>query len=178
MLGLPNGIVRLVMYIPEWQQYFEQEKCLLQAALGDFILDIQHVGSTSIPGMIAKPIIDIDITVANYETAWKCILPIERVGFEYKGDNGIPRSYYFVKGEPPQYHLHIYEAGSTPWQNQIFFRDYLIEHHELAWDYAELKMKLAERYPEDRPGYLAGKSEFIEWVLRLARVEYKNNKSA
>jgi len=178
MLGLPDGIVRLEPYSPEWQRYYEHEKILLEAALGDSILDIQHVGSTAIEGMIAKPIIDIDVTVENYEDAGKCIVPIEKVGYMYKGDNGIPCSYYFVKGIPAQYHLHLYETGSLPWQNQIYFRDYLIENPGEARRYAELKVALAALYPQNRPAYLAGKASFIERIMEKVRDMHKAEQSA
>jgi len=169
MIGLERGAVRLAPYATEWQRRFQEEKVLLQAAIGQCVLDIQHVGSTSIPGMIAQPIIDIGIAVTSFEEARLCIQPIEQLGYEYRGELGIPRRHYFVKGDPRTYHLHINKIGSRDWENQVLFRDTLIQHPQLAEEYAALKVDLAQRYPTDREAYLDGKAPFIERVLLMAR---------
>lgn len=169
MIGLERGVVRLAPYAPEWQRCFEAEKTRLQAAIGQYVLDIQHVGSTSIPGMIAKPIIDIGIAVTSFEEARVCIQPIELLGYEYRGDLKIPRRHYFVKGDPRTYHLHMNEIDSRDWENHVLFRDTLIQHPHLAAEYAVLKADLAQRHPTDRDAYLDGKAPFIERVLRMAR---------
>ena len=171
MVGLEKDTVRLIPYTDEWTRLFEEEKSLLQTAVGKFVLDIQHVGSTSIPGMLAKPIIDIAIAVRNFENAHICIKPIEQIGYEYRGENGIPRRHFFVKGKPRTLHIHMNELGSRDWNNQIIFRDYLTRHPNIAKKYAELKTELAKRYPTDRQSYLDGKSPFIERILQLARSE-------
>jgi GrpB-like predicted nucleotidyltransferase (UPF0157 family) len=171
MLGLEKGTVRLVPYTREWQRLFEEEKSRLQAAVGKYVLDIQHVGSTSILGMSAKPIIDIAIAVNNFEEAGVCIRPIEQLGYEYRGENSIPRRHFFAKGNPRTHHIHINEIGSHDWNDQIIFRDYLTQCPETAKEYAELKVELAQRYPTDRQSYLDGKAPFIERVLQLARSE-------
>ena len=98
----------------------------------EYVLDIQHVGSTSIPGMIAKPIIDIAIAVKNFEEASVCIEPIERLGYEYKGEFGIPRRHYFTKGNPRTHHIHMNEISSHDWSDQITFRNYLLQHQAMA----------------------------------------------
>jgi GrpB-like predicted nucleotidyltransferase (UPF0157 family) len=150
---------------------FKEEAARLQAALGKDVFDIQHVGSTSIPGMAAKPIIDIAIAVRNIEEASVCIAPVEELGYEYKGENGIPGRLFFAKGNPRTHHIHINEMGGRNWNNQISFRDYLILRPEIASEYAQLKLELAQRYPTDRQSYLACKAPFIERVLRLANSE-------
>ncbi len=147
---------------------FKEEKCRLQAVVGPYVLDIQHVGSTAIPGMVAKPILDIAIAVRNFEEARVCIQPIEQLGYEFKGELGIPRRHFFVKGEPRTHHVHMNELGSQDWNNQIDFRDFLIQHPETAEEYARLKLALAQRFPTDRQSYLDGKAPFIEQVLQLA----------
>lgn len=156
-------------YYAEWQQLFEEEKARLQLAIGKHVLDIQHVGSTSIPNMPAKPIIDIGIAVDDYDAASVCVEPIQQMGYLYKGENGVPRRHYFRKGEPCTNHLHINEIDSEGWENQILFRDYLIQHPEKAADYALLKTTLAKKYPQDRKSYLDGKELFIQDVLHFAR---------
>jgi len=170
MIGLERGVVRLVPYTIEWQRCFEEERVLLQAVIGQYVLDIQHVGSTSIPGMIAKPIIDIGIAVTSFEEARVCIPPIEELGYEYRGELGIPRRHYFVKGDPRTHHLHMSEINSQAWGNLVLFRDALIQHPHLAEEYAKLKAGLAQQYPTDRGEYVDRKAPFIERVLRMARV--------
>ncbi|HSB66638.1 MAG TPA: GrpB family protein [Anaerolineales bacterium] len=169
MLGLEKGQVRLVPYAPEWKLYFEREKAALQEALGSRVLDIQHVGSTSIPGMIAKPIVDIAIAVVDFEEARECVPLVEELGYEYKGEFGIPRRHYFVKGDPRLFHLHMSEMIGLEWQNTLLFRDYLRHHPAVAEEYALLKQQLAEKYPQDREAYLNGKTDFIEHVLNQCR---------
>ena len=168
MIGLEEDAVRLTPYDKDWERLFREEKSRLQIAVGLFVLDIQHVGSTSIPGMIAKPIIDIAIAVESFEEAHVCIKPIERLGYRYRGENNIPRRHFFVKGNPRTYHIHINEIGSCDWNDQISFRDYLRRHHDIASRYAELKLELAQRYPTDRQAYSESKSPFIKHVLQLA----------
>ena len=169
MIGLERGVVRLAPYTAEWRRLFEAEKALLQAAIGPHVLDIQHVGSTAIPGMVAKPIIDIGIAVTSFEGARVCIQPIEQLGYEYRGEHGIPRRHFFVKGEARTHHLHMNEINSREWQNQVLFRDYMMQHSGLADEYATLKAQLAQRYRTDREAYLDGKAPFIERVLEMAR---------
>lgn len=170
-LGLEKGRVRLMPYAPEWKLYFEREKAALQQVLGSKILDIQHVGSTSIPGMLAKPIIDIAIAVIDFEEAKACIPFVESLGYEYKGEFGIPHRHYFVKGDPRLFHIHMSEISSHEWQNTLLFRDYLRHHPAVAEEYAQLKQQLAMQFPQDREAYLNGKTAFVERVLQLAKVE-------
>ncbi len=169
ILGLEKGVVRLVPYTPEWKKYYDQEKNSLQGILGSTVLDIQHVGSTSIAGMPSKPIIDIAIAVADFERARVCIPLIEWLGYEYKGEFGIPRRRYFVKGNPRTFHIHMSEITSDEWQNTLLFRDYLRRHPDLSDEYAELKYELALQYPADREAYLEGKADFIRGIIRLAK---------
>ena len=169
MIGLETGVVRLVPYTAEWARLFEEEKALLRVAIGQHVLDIRHVGSTSIPGMVAKPIIDIGIAVVSFEEARVCIPPVEELGYEYRGEFGIPRRHYFVKGNPRTHHIHMNEIDSRDWENQVLFRDTLIQQPTLAEEYAALKVELAQRYPTDREAYLDGKAFFIERVLEAAR---------
>ena len=169
MIGVGGSVVELSPYTAEWRRLFEEEKALLQAAVGQHVLDIQHVGSTAVPGMIAKPIIDIGIAVASFEEARVCIPPIEHLGYKYRGEHGMPHRHYFVKGNPRTRHLHMHERDSPEWKNHVLFRDYLIEHREVAEAYAALKTGLAQRYSTDRQAYLHGKASFIERVLETAR---------
>jgi GrpB-like predicted nucleotidyltransferase (UPF0157 family) len=169
MIGLEKGVVRLVPYTPEWKQLYEMEKVSLQDRLDAYILDIQHVGSTSIPGMLAKPIVDIAIAIADFEEARVCIPLMEELEYEYKGEFGIPHRHYFVKGDPRTFHVHMSEIDSLEWENTILFRDYLCQHTDIAKEYAQLKISLALKYPQDRTAYMEGKTAFVEGVIQLAR---------
>ncbi|MGH2403022.1 MAG: GrpB family protein [bacterium] len=170
-IGLKRGTVELLPYGAEWRRLFEEEKTRLQNAIGQYVLDIQHIGSTAVPGMIAKPIIDIGIAVMDFEEARVCIARIEHLGYEYRGEQRIPRRHYFVKGEPRTHHIHMNEIGSRAWKNDLLFRDYLIHHPEVAGEYAGLKQELARRFPTHREAYLDRKASFIDRVLRTARGE-------
>jgi GrpB-like predicted nucleotidyltransferase (UPF0157 family) len=174
-IGLPKGTVALYSDNIVWKRKYEEEKEILQAALGNNILDIQHIGSTSIPGMIAKPIIDIAIAVKKFEDAFVYIQPIENLGYEYKGELGIPRRHYFVKGDPRTHHIHMVEIESREWINQILFRDYLIQHPQSSKAYADLKMELAKKFPTDREAYTDAKAPFINQILKLASSEKGEN---
>lgn len=168
MLGLARGTVTLHPYHDEWPLLFRHEAAQLQAAIGAYVLDIQHVGSTSILGLSAKPIIDIAVAVDNFEAAAICIQPLEALGYHYRGEAGIPRRHYFVKGDPSTYHLHMNEISSADWQQQIAFRDYLRQHPDQALAYAQLKTQLASQFPTDRLAYTESKSGFIAGVLQKA----------
>jgi GrpB-like predicted nucleotidyltransferase (UPF0157 family) len=171
VIGLESGLVRLVPYQVDWPRLFAVEKERLQVALGDHVLDIQHVGSTAVPGLPAKPIIDIAIAVENFEKAVVCIQPIENLGYTYRGENGIPRRHYFRKGDPRTHHIHMNQITGVDWENQILFRDYLIRHPEAVQAYAALKISLAQKYPADREQYLFEKSPLIQQILHKARLE-------
>jgi len=168
MLGLEKGVVRLVLYSPEWAKLFDEEKRLLIALIGDYVLDIQHIGSTSVLGLIAKPILDIGIAIEDFEEGKRCIQPIESLGYEYKGENGIPGRHYFVKGNPTTHHLHIVENNSEEWKKNITFRDSLRKDEMLAEEYAKLKLELAGKFKYDRVAYTDGKTDFINYVINLA----------
>ena len=175
MIGLERDTVRLVPYQAGWARLYDTEKARLQGAVGDHVLDIQHVGSTAIPGTVAKPILDIAVAVRSFEEAYVCVAPIEALGYEYKGENGIPRRHYFVRRDPEAaqtlVHLHMNELDGPDWENQVLFRDYLLAHPEAAAEYNTLKRGLAARFPRDREAYTNGKAPFIERILRLARAD-------
>jgi GrpB-like predicted nucleotidyltransferase (UPF0157 family) len=168
MLGLPKGMVRLMLHSELWHQLFAQEDARLQDAAGQYLLAIEHVGSTSICGLSAKPIIDIAIAVREIVDVEKCIVPIEGLGYQYRGEFGIAGRHYFVRGEPRTHHLHMVELRSDFWRGHLLFRDYLRRHSEVAEEYEKLKKKLAQTYKENREAYTEGKAAFIEHVLRVA----------
>jgi len=166
-LGLADGIVILENYSAEWKKLYKIEEMLLRESIGEYAIDIQHIGSTSIPDMIAKPIIDIAMAIANFEDGRRLVEPIKNLGYKYKGENGIPRRHYFVKGDPAAYHLHLLEIDSDEWEKHIIFRDSLRKDKYLADEYARIKTKLAEKFRNDRLAYTEGKSDFVNYVLGL-----------
>ena len=174
MLGLTHGKVQLSVYDSAWPRVFAEEKERLQVSLAGSVLDIQHIGSTSVPGMPAKPILDIGIAVKNFELVAECVPTIEQLGYTHKGENGIPRRHYFVKGAPRTHHVHMFELENDEWTNHLLFRDYLIENPDAALEYARLKQELARRFETNREAYQAGKSDFINAVLQKARERKRN----
>ena len=166
LLGLKRGELRVSPYKEEWKNLFEIEKKNIEEAIGDDIKDIQHVGSTSIPGMPAKPILDIAIAVKDFEEARICIKPLCNMGYTFKGENGIPRRHYFLKGESCTHHIHLLEKDSEEWEKLILFRDYLRTHQNTAEEYKKLKRNLSEKLQGDRKAYQAAKTDFVEAVIR------------
>ena len=147
---------------------FESEKKIIEATVGYHVSDIQHVGSTAIVGMPAKPILDIAIAVEEFERTRVCIDPLIALGYTFRGENGIPRRHYFQKGEPCTHHVHMVEKTSDEWAKLIRFRDLLRADRSTAADYRRLKLDLWERLPGDRKAYQAAKAAFIEEVIRRA----------
>lgn len=170
MLGLKKGVVELISHSEQWHQLFAEEEARLREAIGEFVVSVEHIGSTSICGIAAKPVLDIAAAVSDKESGQKCIARLENIGYEYRGENGIKGRFYFVKGAPRTHHLHILLADSREWQNHLLFRDYLRQNPPAAEEYDKLKKELARKYREDRDAYLNGKADFVEKILKIARV--------
>jgi GrpB-like predicted nucleotidyltransferase (UPF0157 family) len=167
-LGLSSGSVHLHAYEDEWPRLFLAERALLLSCLGDEALEIEHVGSTAIRGMPAKPILDISVAVSSFEDAVRCVPLLEEIGYAFRGEQGIPRRHFFVKGDPVTHHLHMLEADSEPLVAMLRFRDYLLEHPDVAAAYAALKFDLAQQHSNDRVAYTDGKTSFVQGVLGQA----------
>lgn len=168
-LGLNQGELYLSPYRDEWPKLFETEKKSITTAIGNQIADIQHVGSTAVPGMSAKPILDIAIAVRNFETARACIEPLLKLGYTFKGENGIPRRHYFQKGEPCTHHIHMVEETCEVWAKLIQFRNFLRSDRSAAEEYGRLKTALVDSLAGDRKAYLAAKAEFITEAIKESR---------
>jgi GrpB-like predicted nucleotidyltransferase (UPF0157 family) len=170
MLGLNRKSVELIPHKKEWKTLYEQEEKLLRLAVGDFLIAIEHIGSTAIPQIVAKPIIDIMIGVPGLATLEKCLLPLEKIGYEYRGEQGITGRPFFRKGTPTvsTHHLSVVQYDGEIWSKHLLFRDYLREHTEAARKYNELKKDLAIKFKDNREAYTNGKTEFVEEVLRAA----------
>lgn len=165
-LGLHRGVLHLSPYRDEWPLLFETEKTIIRSAIGDQIVDIQHVGSTAIVGMSAKPILDIAIAVGDFEKARRCIAPLVALGYTFKGENGIPRRHYYTKGEPCTHHIHMVEMTSDEWAKLSLFRDSLRSDQRVAEEYERIKATLMESLAGDRVAYQTAKAAFIDSVLQ------------
>ena len=170
MLGLQRGIVKLVPHNTEWARLFVEEKARLNAALGDKALDIQHMGSTSVPGLVAKPILDIAVAVADLPTVTECVPLLEALGYTYFGDRYEKGDYFFAKGSEQSrtHYIHMAEHFSSEWATMLRFRDYLIANPAARQKYSDLKCRLYQQYTSDRKAYTDGKEAFIQSLLREA----------
>ena len=175
-IGLKRGTVKLSEHNPRWKEFFEQEKGILFKKFPKVILEIQHGGSTAIHGIPAKPIIDMFAVVSSLKDAEEIKPELEALGYEYRGEEGVPERRLYVKGsqEKRTHHLQLVERNSNEWKNHILIREYYLKHPDVAQQYAELKKKLAERYPDDRPSYGAGKDAFIKSVIENAKKEFES----
>lgn len=163
---MPERAIVVVAYDPAWPRAFGQIRAYLERAVGGHALDIEHVGSTAVPGLSAKPIIDVDVIVRPGEVA-EAIRRLERIGYVHEGDLGIPdREAFTSPAGLPAHHLYVCSAGSTSMQAHLRFRDYLRTHPQAADEYGALKRTLALQVGGDRIAYSAGKKAFIEAALR------------
>jgi GrpB-like predicted nucleotidyltransferase (UPF0157 family) len=147
---------------------FAEEETQLRHAIGARAVAIEHVGSTAVCGLSAKPIIDIAVAVREIADAAKCVAQLEGIGYKSRGERGIPGRQYFTKGDPRTHHLHMVESGGDLWRNHLLFRDYLRQRPEVAKEYENLKTELARKHTENREAYTEGKAAFIEGVLKAA----------
>jgi GrpB-like predicted nucleotidyltransferase (UPF0157 family) len=171
MLGCERHLVRLVPYQRAWAELFRQEAERLRAALGDHVVRIEHVGSTAVPGLDAKPILDIVVAVQNMADESLFEEALAPLGYVHKSDNDMPGRLYFVKRLPDDrstHHLNITELGTECWVEHVAFRDYLLAHPDAKAEYLALKRELARRHPSDRQAYGEGKEAFIRDILALA----------
>lgn len=163
--------IHIVPYTSSWITKFEKEKKLLEETLGIWIENgIHHVGSTSIPGLSAKPIIDIMVGVKNLEEAKACIPLLSSIGYvyyPYKPDQML----WFCKPSPQhrEYHLYLIEPTNSEWNARLLFRDFLRKHEDVKNTYESLKKGLADKYKNDRDAYTQAKAEFVFSTVEKAK---------
>jgi GrpB-like predicted nucleotidyltransferase (UPF0157 family) len=157
-----NRTLQLLIVGKEWASRFAEERSRIAHALGDSALDIQHVGSTAIPGITAKPILDIAVAIHDFESGHALVPFLVALGYTYRGENGIPRRHYFERDDA--YHLHVFEQGSLDWRRHLHFRDRLLASSELARRYSQTKFDAAQEADGDRERYQSLKSVFIAEV--------------
>lgn len=172
-IGLPSNRVRVVSYDPAWKEFFESERAILLSQFPGDVLEVSHGGSTSVPGMAAKPIIDMFAVVPNLINAEQLRKPLESLGYHYRGEEGVPGRILYAKGagEIRTHHLNLVEKTNDQWRNHISLREYYIRHPDVAQEYVQLKEKLAQMFPDDRSAYGKGKKDFVRSVLERAQAE-------
>jgi GrpB-like predicted nucleotidyltransferase (UPF0157 family) len=158
-------------YDPEWPREFERLRTRALEALGELAVEVEHVGSTAVPGLAAKSVIDLDVVVRSATDVAEAIRRLGSVGYGHQGDLGAPGRHAFAYPEgEPRHHLYVVVEGNAAHNAHIRFRDHLRRHPEDARTYAELKRALAASCGGDWAVYTEAKSEFIERILSDARV--------
>ncbi len=165
--------VSICEYRPQWQKMFEEEQQLIQAVLGDVSAKVEHIGSTAVKGLAAKPIIDIMIGLEDFSIADRLVPQIEALGYEYfkKYEDEMPYRRYFAKNlrDLRTHQIHMVEIGSEFWARHLFFRDYLRKNPDAVEKYAALKKQLAEGEWEDVNEYADAKTDFIKGIENKAK---------
>lgn len=170
-LGLESGVVRLVPYDPAWPDLYAAEVARLEPILRSHgvALSFEHTGSTAIPGMAAKPVLDILAGRRSDAERATAIVALQAGGYIHRGEQEIPGRDFFRRGDPRQYHIHLAAIESAFWRDHRTFRDYLRAHPDAAAAYETLKRELAARHPRDRERYVDGKAAFVQAILEAAR---------
>jgi GrpB-like predicted nucleotidyltransferase (UPF0157 family) len=157
--------VEVIPHDPRWRDAFEAEAKHVAAALGENVVAINHVGSTAIPNIFAKPVIDLLVEVRDIAEVDGRSSSMESLGYEVMGEYGIPGRRFFRKDNHKgirTHNIHAFEAGSAEVERHLAFRDYMIAHPGDAQRYSELKRRLAEEHPQSLDGYMDGKDGFIK----------------
>ena len=166
-------------YNPMWPDWFKKVKSFLEPKLRDTVIRIEHFGSTSVPGMTAKPIIDIDIVVEPNQLP-KTIERLESAGYVHRGDLGISGREAFdltdeqLKADLPPHHLYVCAQDAAELRKHLAFRDFLRKHADYARRLSDLKWALCERYDSDRQKYMDGKSELVQEITEFALRAYED----
>jgi len=176
--------VAVVPYDPQWPEMFHREKEHLLSCLStDLIRRVEHFGSTAVPGLAAKPVVDILIEVTDLRSTQACIVPVlVQPDYEYfwrptHGDDGPPFYAWFIKRDVATgvrtHHIHMVERHFFEHWDRLLFRDYLIEHPNVAKEYEALKFRLSSIHSKDRAAYTRGKTEFVVKVTEQAKQYYR-----
>jgi GrpB-like predicted nucleotidyltransferase (UPF0157 family) len=172
-LGLPSGAVIVVPYNPTWPLVFgvERQRIKRELSRSELSLAIKHIGSTAVPGLAAKPVLDIMGGCQEQDEMPAMIDALIGAGYIHRGPQGIPDREFFRLGDPRRIHFHLTLIGSSFWNDQVAFRNYLRAHDDAGDEYARLKYQLAARFPRDRESYINGKEAWITSILEVARRE-------
>ncbi len=167
----PKRNIVVVPYTPEWVEMFTAEARHLNRALTSTLIAVHHIGSTSVPGLPAKPVIDMLVVVRSLSELDACNDAMMDLGYEPKGEFGIAGRRFFAKGDEVHrtHHIHAYEPGHFEIEAHLNLRDYLRAHPDQARRYADLKARLAEQHRHDIEAYIAGKTPLVKEILENAR---------
>lgn len=168
--------VEVVPYDPIWETKFKDEADKLQRLFEEEIVAIHHIGSTSVPGLDAKPTIDIMPVVREIERVDDWVGHMEALGYRSFGEHGIPRRRFFAKGEEVRtIHIHMFEDGDEGVIRHLAFREYLMAFPEVRDEYAALKQQLAKQHPEDIESYIQGKQDWVSATEQEATMWYMSH---
>ena len=168
MLGVQRGKVELIEYNNDWRNNFDIEAGKIKKIFGDDLLRIEHVGSTAIPGILAKPIIDIALLVSDLQEVKKYVKGLKKIGYNIKvDDEKFEGRLFFTKGteEKRTNYLHVGDRNSNYIVDMITFKELLLENEDLIYSYSEIKRFLADKYQDDRKSYTESKTDFVKRVL-------------
>jgi len=168
VIGLKRHTVRIVDYDPAWAARYREEARVIRSALDALAVDVQHVGSTAVPGLMAKPILDIAVAVEALEAIPEVVRRLVATGYIDRGDAGRNGGYLLARESEPEVrvvHTHLVCRDDDQWRNYLAFRDLLRGDPEIRAGYARLKRELAARFPNDRRNYTAGKEAFVRSAL-------------
>ena len=152
-------------YDPNWPNRFVEEEQAITDLLGEEVIAIHHVGSTSVPGLLAKSIIDIALEIRQYPPSQALIEALASIGYEHMGESGVRGRHWFRKGRPRSFHIHAVPQNGEVARAQVQLRDFLRKHPEAAKEYEDIKKLNAEGKTIDSAEYAAAKGLFIERVL-------------
>lgn len=167
-----TSTLQLEPYNPQWPAQFAVESNYLRAAIAPLVIAIEHVGSTAVPGMLAKPVLDIAIAVEHERHADACIAPLTALGYEYRGPYGddAQRRYYVRDVQGRRFaHIHLYIMPAPAWHEKLAFRDLLRADAEIADAYIAEKRRVAEMVAWDKAAYSTAKGPFIQRMLQTLR---------
>jgi GrpB-like predicted nucleotidyltransferase (UPF0157 family) len=165
----PTEAVVVVDYDPRWPSLFDLESRRVASALGEPVVAVEHIGSTAVPGLAAKPIVDMLVGLRTLALPAGAVEAMDELGYEFMGENGIPGRLFFRKGRPRTHHVHAVLLGSDLWDRHLAFRDYLRAHADEAEDYEEFKLRLVHAVGGDRDRYVDGKDAYASALERRAR---------
>lgn len=161
-LGLRKGTVLLVDHNPAWDDAFAAEATRIRQALGPVVIDLQHFGSTSIPTIRAKPILDLLLGIADFEQGPLLAPALANIGYDYVPHAGVPDDHIFGKGVDRTHLLHVVAHDGPKWHRNLRFRDRMLADPALARDYEALKARLAMEFADNRAAYTDAKQQFID----------------
>jgi GrpB-like predicted nucleotidyltransferase (UPF0157 family) len=165
---MPETVI-IVNYDPRWPDLFQELRAPVVTVLSDLVVSVEHVGSTAVPGLAAKPIIDMDAVVPSVADIPEAIRRLAILGYVHRGDLGITgREAFTSPAEKPRHHLYVCALASEELRRHRSFRDYLLTHPDDARAYGALKKTAALRFAEDRGAYNEAKTRFVEAVLQRA----------